>query len=280
MKLTEFIQDIGKPVAFYPGLKKITKSTTATLLLCQLIYWMGKQADINGWIFKESDELEIETGLSYDEQKTAREHLLKLGFIEEKYHRLDHKMAFKVKEDQVNESWENASRGIPESRVGALGNGTKAGSLNSSSESTSENTTKNLPPKKQAGRAPKNPEQPTLIDTEEAVKPPSNHNVMVSILARLCMMDVKLSASRIGATSSKLLKAGYVPADLETFERWWKEKDFRGVKGECPTLAVIESKIYQAKQEMPALAAPKKKTQWIEHRGTNGELLLEEVEVE
>ena len=134
--------------------------------------------------------------------------------------------------------------------------------------------------KKIGGRKVNNPSQPSLINTEPITKPPSNHNLMVSILARLCMMDIKLSASRIGATSSKLLKAGYIPDDLETFERWWKEKDFRGVKGEHPTLAIIEAKIYQAKQESPATVATKKKVRQIEHRGENGELLLETVEVE
>jgi hypothetical protein len=51
MKLTDFLQDVGRPVAFYPSLRRITGSTTATLFLCQLIYWKGKEADKEGWIY-------------------------------------------------------------------------------------------------------------------------------------------------------------------------------------------------------------------------------------
>ncbi len=105
MKLTDFITDIGRPVAFYPGLRKITQSTTATLFLCQLIYWMGKGADPDGYIYKSSEEIEEETGLTYDEQRTARKKLVQLGFIEEHYARLEHQIRFRVIANAVNTSW-------------------------------------------------------------------------------------------------------------------------------------------------------------------------------
>ena len=72
MKLTDFLQDVGRPVAYYPSMRKITGSTNATILLCQLIYWCGKQRDPNGWIYKSVDEVEEEIvsirdlGLSLD----------------------------------------------------------------------------------------------------------------------------------------------------------------------------------------------------------------------
>ncbi len=140
MKLTEFISDVGRPVAYYPGLKKITKSTTATILLCQLIYWTGKQADPEGWIYKTSADLEEETGLTYDEQKTARTQLVKLGFIEEVYRRLDHQMAFRIMANSINENWRTGEYAIPQSGVTALGNGITPDSL---TENTSQNTSQN-----------------------------------------------------------------------------------------------------------------------------------------
>ena len=73
MKLTDFLSGVGRPVAYYPSLRRITGSTNATIFLCQLIYWKGKEADPNGWLYKESDEIEVETGLSYGEQKTTSE---------------------------------------------------------------------------------------------------------------------------------------------------------------------------------------------------------------
>lgn len=140
MKLTEFISDVGRPVAYYPGLKKITKSTTATILLCQLIYWTGKQADPEGWIYKTSDDLEEETGLTYDEQKTARTQLVKLGLIEEVYRRLDHQMAFRIMANAINENWRTGEYGIPQSGVTALG---KVASPDSLTETTAQTTAKN-----------------------------------------------------------------------------------------------------------------------------------------
>ncbi|MEA4908653.1 MAG: hypothetical protein VB089_13585 [Anaerolineaceae bacterium] len=126
MRITDFIEDVGRPVSFYPGLRRITKSTTGTLLLCQLIYWHGKQQDVNGWILKTSGEIEYETGLSYEEQKTARAALIRNKLIEEDYRRIDHIMAFRVNLDAINEAWEatenTAKTTVPERANATFGN--------------------------------------------------------------------------------------------------------------------------------------------------------------
>ena len=107
MKLTDFLSDVGRPVAYYPDLKRITGSTTATILLCQFLYWRGKEKDPDGWLYKTSDEIEEETGLTYEEQKTARKKLKKAGLIKEHYARLDHQMKFLVDLNAINEQWGN-----------------------------------------------------------------------------------------------------------------------------------------------------------------------------
>jgi len=122
MKLTDFIADVGRPVAFYPGLRKITDSINATLFICQLIYWKGKEANEDGWIYKTSDEIEAETGLTYREQKTARDKLIKKDFLEERYARLEHRLYFRVKYDKINTAWAIAESVIPETTDRQLGN--------------------------------------------------------------------------------------------------------------------------------------------------------------
>jgi hypothetical protein len=107
MKLTNYIIDMGRVVTFPPGLKRVTGSTTATILLCQLIYWIDKTGD--GWIYKDSYDLEEETGLSVYEQQTARKILIDKGLLEENYKRLDHKIAFRVNEEVLNTLWEETS---------------------------------------------------------------------------------------------------------------------------------------------------------------------------
>jgi len=104
MKLSNFIKDVGRIVAYYPGLKKITGSTTATILLSQFLYWTDKTGD--GWIWKSADEIEEETGLTYNEQKTARRELVYLGLIQQERKRLDHSTKYKVNIETMNRLWE------------------------------------------------------------------------------------------------------------------------------------------------------------------------------
>jgi hypothetical protein len=105
MKPSEFLQDIGRPMAYYPKLRKVTGSTTATILLCNFIYWRGKESGADGWLYKSSDEIEDETGLSYREQQSARKLLVKKGLMEEKYQRLDHKMYFRLDLQVLDTTW-------------------------------------------------------------------------------------------------------------------------------------------------------------------------------
>jgi hypothetical protein len=140
MKLTDFLQDVGRPVAYYPKLRKITGSTNATILLCQFIYWRGKESDKKeSWLYKTSAEIEEETGLSYDEQKTARRNLVEAGLMEEHYARLDHQMKFRLILDTIDEKWGKPKSDIPESGNAMLGKDEIPCSLNES-ETTTETT--------------------------------------------------------------------------------------------------------------------------------------------
>jgi hypothetical protein len=105
-KLTNYLLDLGRTVAYYPNLKKVTESTTATIFLCQLLYWTDKGRDADGWIYKDSIEIEEETGLTYNEQKTARDKLSKLQLIDEIPQRLNHNIKFRVNQDILNQRWE------------------------------------------------------------------------------------------------------------------------------------------------------------------------------
>lgn len=139
MKLTDFLSDVGRPVAYYPELRKITGSVTATILLCQFIYWRGKESGQDGWLYKTADDIQDETGLSYGEQKTARRDLVTAGLLKEHYARLDHQMRFKLDLDAINEKWGNQVFNNGESSFSTFGNDAKPFSLNES-ENTAENT--------------------------------------------------------------------------------------------------------------------------------------------
>lgn len=106
MKLTDFLQELGRPVAYYPRLSHITGGVKETLFLCQLLYWEGKQSDKEGWIYKTQEETFIETGLTRYEQQTARKNLKKKGFIEEKLKGIPAKLHYKINFKAINEAWE------------------------------------------------------------------------------------------------------------------------------------------------------------------------------
>lgn len=134
MKLTDLINDAGHPVAYYPRLRLITGSTNATLLLCQLIYWCGKQKNSNGWIMKraalvqddpdgsldpENQSLEYETGLTYKELWAARRRLLAKGLIRERPNRLEHRIYFQVNFKAIHEAWAHMMAGqLPKGKLG------------------------------------------------------------------------------------------------------------------------------------------------------------------
>ena len=96
MRIQEIYPDAGRPVVYLPGLKSICGSVNAALFYSYLANWTGRQADPGGWIYKSADEITVETGLSYSEQKTARAKLRQRGLLQEKYRRYDHTLFFRL----------------------------------------------------------------------------------------------------------------------------------------------------------------------------------------
>lgn len=102
MKPSDLMLDIGRPVSYYPKLSKKLGGATATLLFCQLFYWQDK-ADENLGVYKTSEDLETETGLTYREQVTARKALKDVGVLIETNKRLEHRIYYKIDLDAFNE---------------------------------------------------------------------------------------------------------------------------------------------------------------------------------
>jgi len=101
-KITESMKSAGRPVAYYPRVARALGGAKEGILVCQLFYLDGSQWDEEGWIYKTAEEILLETGLSYKEQTSAREYLKKIGVLEERYERLNHRMFFRVNQDRLN----------------------------------------------------------------------------------------------------------------------------------------------------------------------------------
>lgn len=120
-----FVAAIGqRPIAFHRWTVTITNSITAGLFLCQAIYWADRGHDANGWFYKIVADWEHETGLSYEEQKTARRKLCSLGILKEMQKGIPKKLWFKIDFVVLKQLFEEKvlnnpqCRGKPNSRVG------------------------------------------------------------------------------------------------------------------------------------------------------------------
>jgi hypothetical protein len=73
-----------RPVAYHPDIARISGGVKCAVFLCQFLYWTGKGARGDDFIWKTQAEIERETGLSRYEQEGARKKLVSLGLLEEK----------------------------------------------------------------------------------------------------------------------------------------------------------------------------------------------------
>ena len=116
MKVGELLRDLGRPVAYYPALVPVAGSVNASILLCQLLYWDGKQDDPEGWIYKTQDDLREETGLTRAMQEEARDKLRKNGILEEVKRGIPAKLYYRIDQDALQNAWDARPSSQPRMR--------------------------------------------------------------------------------------------------------------------------------------------------------------------
>jgi hypothetical protein len=112
LRVSDVLREVGRPVAYYPGLVKHLGSVKATVLFCQIFYWQDKATSELG-VHKTTDELRDETGLTYEEQRAARTELKRLGVLIETAKRIEHKIYFRIDEDALERLVESADETLP-----------------------------------------------------------------------------------------------------------------------------------------------------------------------
>jgi hypothetical protein len=114
---SDFLETLGRPVAYYPSLAKVLGSIKAAVFLAQLMYWTPRGKKAEGWVFKTAEEWEAETGLTYEEQLGAKKILGEAGknVIEIRYSRNEHTTYYRVKREVLDALWE-ASGKIPDAQ--------------------------------------------------------------------------------------------------------------------------------------------------------------------
>ncbi|MGT3216511.1 hypothetical protein [Yersinia enterocolitica] len=106
MRPSDLLLDFGRPVAYYPGLVKYMGSPHAVIFFGQIFYWQDKAHSELG-VQKTQEEIQEETGLTVEQQKTARKQLVSRGILIETNKRLEHKMYYRVDCDRLNEIIDN-----------------------------------------------------------------------------------------------------------------------------------------------------------------------------
>ena len=99
------ILQAGRRVAIHRSLIQITGNNIKTAaFLSQLMYWLrvGTKIEQNGgWIFKSVKEMEMETGLTVEEQRKCKNELKKLNFVEIGFFGQGRNLAFKLNIDAI-----------------------------------------------------------------------------------------------------------------------------------------------------------------------------------
>ena len=109
MKATDYLLTIGNPIAYYPKLAKPLGGVSTAILFSQLFYWQDKTTSDLG-VYKTRDELEDETGLSHNEQRTAIKKLCERGVLIVTEKRLEHKTYYKINNEKVNKVLRNFAK--------------------------------------------------------------------------------------------------------------------------------------------------------------------------
>jgi len=136
-----------------------------------------------------------------------------------------------------------------------------------------ENTQKKYSsvPEKSLERKPQNKE------SKESTVQKTERQKMFDLLVSICKIDPNIKRGHLNKTIKILMDSGYTSADLEKFSDWWNKNDWRGVKGQPPTLGQVAEFIFRVKEippdeetgELEAYITPEGERRF-RRKGTNG----------
>ena len=106
MSLSESLKTAGQAVAYFPRLAKPLGSVNASILFGHFFYWSDRGSSELG-IYKTAEEIEAETGLTRDEQRTARAKLRERGVLIETEKRIEHRIYYKLDLSAFDELMKN-----------------------------------------------------------------------------------------------------------------------------------------------------------------------------
>lgn len=102
--MSPLIQLLDRPIAYQPAFAqlragKVKSGPAAAVLLSQLVYWHNRMD--GEWMYKTREDIKKETGLSRDEQETARKRLVALGVLHEELRGVPATVHYKINTDRL-----------------------------------------------------------------------------------------------------------------------------------------------------------------------------------
>jgi hypothetical protein len=115
---------LARPIAFHRAFVDITGTITAALMLSQAYYWSTpaksgrKKTTLPGsWFYKTREEWTDETGLSRDEQESARKRLRTLKLIDEDLRGVPAKLHYRLNHDALDAALLGYSRSLSPQQI-------------------------------------------------------------------------------------------------------------------------------------------------------------------
>lgn len=102
--MSQLIKLLDRPIAYQPAFAqlragKVKSGPAAAVLLSQLVYWHNRMD--GEWMYKTREDIKKETGLSRDEQETARKRLIALGVLEEQLRGVPATVHYKINTERL-----------------------------------------------------------------------------------------------------------------------------------------------------------------------------------
>ncbi len=157
-----------RPVAYYPIYREVTGSTTAGILLSQVVYWWSKMGRVA--FYKKDSELIKETGLGEEEFRNAKKILKTLPFVKIKLVGIPARTSYDIDAERLEYGMLNTPVKIGLKRTNQFGLKTPTTSVQKTehiTEITTEITTENSSP---AVEEPPHSEQPQPLKEKKKKK--------------------------------------------------------------------------------------------------------------
>ena len=95
MSASQHMRRLGQPIAYFPELAQMLGGVNASLFFSQIFYWLPKANSPDG-VYKTAADITKETGMTAQEQRTARKKLVELGVLIETNKRIEHRLYFNL----------------------------------------------------------------------------------------------------------------------------------------------------------------------------------------